>query len=134
MQNASSNFKKRSKLLITLTFTIVAILISNLVSAQRAYVDDYADEDDIRDFDRYAHFGLTTFEWWSIVIGVILILMARGLKENQKSGSTPLFIIGGLAVLPLVLVILAIAQKVIGYGLALAAILGVLYFLFGKKS
>ena len=119
--------------MLRLSIFISGTITSFIASAQRVSVDDYADEEDIREFNRYAHFKLTTFEWWSIVIGVVLIIIAKGLKENNKSGSTPLFIIGGLAVLPLVLVILSIAQKIIGYGLVLGAIIAVLYFLFGKK-
>lgn len=125
--------KNIKKSVIKFSFSLIFILLYLISPAQRMSVDDYTDEEDVKDFNRYAHLGLSTFEWWSIVIGIVLILIAREINNNQKGISTLLFVIGGLAVLPLVLVILALAQKAIGYGIALAAILAVLYFLFGKK-
>jgi hypothetical protein len=116
------------------SFFLVSFFLPTLLYGQRAGADEYLDDDDIRDFNRYAHFGLSSSEWMSIIIGIVLILIAREIKEKQKGVSTVLFVIGGLASIPLLLVILALAQKAIGYALALALVVGTLYFLFGKKS
>jgi uncharacterized Tic20 family protein len=124
------NFYRLKQLLFIFTTFCIPVLIWG----QRLGADEYMDEEDIEDFNRYAHFQLSSFEWWSIVVGVILIFIAREIGEKQKGVSTVLYIIGGLASLPLVLVILALAQKAIGYALALAIVVGALYFLFGKKS
>lgn len=117
-----------------LSFILLVFLSSINVFSQRVGADEYLDDDDIRDFNRYAHFGLSSFEWCSIVVGIVLILIAREIREKQKGVSTVLFIIGGLASIPLLLVILALAQKAIGYAIALAVVVGALYYLFGKKS
>ncbi len=111
----------------------VSFLYSASIFAQRVY-DDLADEDDVKQFERYAHLGLSKGEILSIVVGVVLLLIAKNLSsENEKIG-TGLGCLGALCVLPLVLVILAVAQKVIAYGVILAVIVGALYFLFGKNE
>lgn len=117
-----------------LCFFLVTFFLSTLLFGQRVGADEYLDDDDIRDFNRYAHFGLSSFEWGSIIVGIVLILIAREIREKQKGASSVLFVIGGLAILPLLLVVLALAQKAIGYAIALALVVGALYYLFGKKS
>ena len=113
---------------------LLGIFESIIALAQRGSMDYDYDEDEIKDFNRYAHFGLSTAEWWSVAIGIILILIAREIREKQKGFSTALYIIGFPAVCPLILVILAVAQKLLGLALMLGTIVGVLYLLFGKKS
>lgn len=107
--------------------TVLSILV---------YTNCYSqfDEDEIRDFNRYAHFGLSTFEWISIAVGIVLLLIYREVKTKNKSFATILAVIGVIAIIPLVLVILALAQKAIGYAIALAVVVGALYFLFGNKK
>jgi hypothetical protein len=101
--------------------------------AQRGY-DDYLDIEDIKDFERYAHLGLSKAEIISIVIGLILLLMAKNMNISNKTIEISLICIGLLCSIPLVLVILAIAQKIIGYAIILGLILGGLYLLFGYNK
>jgi hypothetical protein len=99
------------------------------------YTNCYAqfEADEIQSFNKFAHLRLSSNEWWSIVVGIILFLIAREIREKQKWISTGLFIIGFIALVPLIIVILAVAQKLLGYAFILGIILGVLYLLFVKK-
>lgn len=108
----------------------VSIIISTPLFADRYYD---ADEEDIANFNKYAHLNLSTFEWVSIVVGIVLLLIYKNMRDEGKSGANAIGCIGILAALPLVLIVLALAQKVIGYGIILAIVVGGIYFLFGKK-
>jgi hypothetical protein len=119
---------KRAALLFT-----VMTLVTPLLYAQRG-VDDYMDEDDVREFERHAHLNLSTFEWVSILVGVGLLFAAKSIRDKNTGASNVLGCLGILGALPLVLVILAVAQKAVTYGIILALIIGGLYLLFGRKS
>jgi hypothetical protein len=101
--------------------------------AQRVY-DDYMDEEDTKDFERYAHLGLTKGEIISIIAGIILLLIAKNMTDKNPNLRIFLGCIGFLCALPLLLVILAVAQKAIGYAIILALVVGGLYFLFGQNK
>ena len=108
----------------------VSLIITMPLYAERYYD---ADEDDVASFNKYAHLNLSSYEWISIVIGIVLLLVYKTMRDEGKSGANAIGCIGVLAALPLVLIVLALAQKVIGYGIILAIVVGGLYFLFGKK-
>lgn len=108
----------------------VSLIITMPLYAERYYD---ADEDDVASFNKYAHLNLSSYEWISIVIGIVLLLVYKTMRDEGKSGANAIGCIGILAALPLVLIVLALAQKVIGYGIILAIVVGGLYFLFGKK-
>jgi hypothetical protein len=112
-----------------------AILIASSFSllAQRGY-DDYMDEEDTKDFERYAHLGLSKGEITSIIIGIVLLLIAKNMTDRNPNLRLGLGCVGVLCALPLVLVILAVAQKAIGYAIILALVVGGLYFLFGQNK
>lgn len=109
---------------------ILFTMITIPLFAERYYE---ADEEDVASFNKYAHLNLSTYEWISIVIGIVLLLVYKTMRDQGKSGANAIGCIGILAALPLVLIVLALAQKVIGYGIILAIVVGGLYFLFGKK-
>lgn len=108
------------------------VTLSFSASAQRVY-DDYMDDEDTENFERYAHFGLSKGEIISIFIGIILLLIAKSMTEKNQNLRFGLGCVGVLCALPLVLVILAVAQKAIGYAVILALVVGGLYLLFGQN-
>lgn len=110
--------------------TFISLIITMPLYAERYYD---ADEDDVASFNKYAHLNLSSYEWISIVIGIVLLLVYKTMRDEGKSGAKAIGCIGVLAASPLVLIVLALAQKVIGYGTILAIVVGGLYFLFGKK-
>lgn len=105
----------------------------SLLSSPVLFAQDY-DADEIRDFERYAHVGLSKGEIISIVVGVVLVLVAKSIRDNNQQASNVVGCLGILAGFPLLMVLLAVAQKVLAYGLVLALIVGGIYFLLGKKS
>ena len=113
--------------------TTMLIVYSMSTFAQRGY-DDYADEEDIKDFERYAHLGLSKGEIISIIVGIVLLLVAKSMTDKNPNLRIGLGCVGVLCALPLVLVILAVAQKAIGYAIILAIVVGGLYFLFGQNK
>lgn len=127
-----SHMKTTKAKLTTALFTAM-LLVTDCLYAQRGG-DDYMDEEDVRDFQRYAHGGLSKFETISIVVGIVLLLIAKSMRENNHSFSNVVGIIGCLAILPLVLVLLAVLQKVIGYAIVAVLIIGGLVYLFGSKQ
>lgn len=119
---------KRLKALCLFTIT----LISNNLLAQRYSYE--ADHDDVELFNKYSHLNLPTHEWVMIGIGIVLLLVHKNMKEEGKSGANAVGCLGIIAALPLILIIIAVAQKAIGYGILLAAIVGVLYLVFKNKD
>jgi hypothetical protein len=117
------------------TLTTIALLILSkfYALAQRGY-DDPMDEEDRADLERYAHLGLSSGEKISIGVGIALFILSNLTSESLPKLKNPLLVIGGLCCIPLLKVILAITQKVISYGLTLAVIVGVLYFIFKPKN
>jgi hypothetical protein len=117
------------------TFYIIASLILTkfYALAQSGY-DDPMDEEERASFERYAHLGLSSDEKISIGVGIALFVIANLTSESFPKLKTPLLVLGGFCCIPLFLVILAVAQKVISYGITLALIIGVLYFIFRPKN
>jgi hypothetical protein len=124
---------KTTKAKLTTILLATFVLLTNLLHAQRGG-DDFMDEEDVRDFQRYAHGGLSKFETISIVVGIVLLLIAKSIRENNRSTSNVIGIIGCLAILPLILVLLAVIQKAIGYTIIAVLIIGGLVYLIGRKS
>ena len=114
-----------------LYFLALQLFLSVVTFAQR--YDDYADEEDRRDFERYVHMNLSNFEIASIAVGIILLLIVFNANLNNKL-KTGIGCVAVLALLPLLLVVLAVAQKIFFYGVILAIIVGGLWFLFGRKD
>lgn len=112
-------------------FLLYSILLNTFEVYSQGY-DGYMDEEDRADFERYAHFGLSTFEKISIAVGIVLLLIAFNAKLNEKF-KFGIGCIGLLAAIPLVLVVLAVAQKALYYVLITAAIVGGLWYLFSGK-
>lgn len=119
--------------MIKLFSTVILTVISISVFAQRGY-DDYMDEEYNEDFERYAHLGLSMGEIISIIAGIILLLIAKNMTDKNPSLRIGLGCIGFLCAIPLILVILAISQKAIGYAIILAFVVGGLYFLFKQNK
>lgn len=114
-----------------LVFTTIAFNVN--VFAQR--YSEPMDEEEAADFERYAHVGLSSGEKISIGVGIAMLLIGKLLSETSPKISVALFIIGGLCCLPLLMVILAVASKIISYAVVLAIIVGVIYFIFkGHKD
>lgn len=114
--------------------SIIIFTLSNLfpiISFAQRY-DDYMDDEDRADFERYAHLGLSNFEKISIAVGIVLLLIAFNAKMNEKL-KVGIGCIGILASLPLAMVILAVATKAVSYALIGAAIIGGLWYLFSGK-
>jgi hypothetical protein len=116
----------------TTVFLTTFLLTTSDLLAQRGY-EDY-DEEDVRDFERYAHLNLSSFEWICIAVGIILLLIAKSIRDQNKKTSNVFGCLGAVAALPLLMVLLAVAQKAIGYVIILVLIVGGLYYLFGNKS
>jgi hypothetical protein len=117
------------KIYLTGMLTIYSVLL--FAQRFRGYDDD-RDAEDIKEFQRYAHLGLSKGEITAIVIGIVLLFIAQNIGDKNPNLNTGLQWVGFLCMLPLLMVILAVAQKVITYGVILACILGGLYFLFGQ--
>ncbi len=118
------------KILATFLFSYSALI----AFTQRGYDDD-SDADDIKSWERYAHVGLTKVEIGAIVVGIILIIVSQSINNNRLGKI--LMWVGFFFCIPLLMVILAVASKVIQYAIMLTIILGVLYFilsLFEKKN
>lgn len=124
----NSKIRKVSGIIVSFTFFYLIPIISK---AQR--YDDYMDDEDRADFERYAHLGLSNFEKISIAVGIVLLLIAFNAKLNEKL-KIGIGCIGILASLPLAMVILAVASKALSYALIGALIIGGLWFLFGRKK
>lgn len=108
-------------------------LISYRLFSQRVGTDEWYDRDAAAEQNRYAHLGLSTGEWISIVVGIVCMLIASNLQDSNKGVAKVFWVIGGLASIPLLLVITAVVGKLLGYALILATIIGILYALFNQK-
>ena len=111
----------------------ISMMYSISIFAQIGTNDIYDSEDSNR-MERYAHFGLSTGETVSIVIGIILLLIAKNMTDKSSNLKTGLGCVGIVCAFPLVFVVLAVAQKTIGYASVLVIVGGGLYFLFGKNK
>lgn len=111
--------------------SIVIFLALSIISSAQRY-DDYMDEEERADFERYAHLGLSNFEKISIAVGIVLLLIAFNAKMNEKL-KMGIGCVGILAALPLAMVLLAVASKAVSYALIVAAIIGGLWYLFSGK-
>lgn len=113
-----------------------AILLFYMMSTYAQGYDDYdyTDEEYIEKYERYARLDLSKGEIISIVVGIVLLLVAKNMTDKNQKFRIGLGCIGFLSAAPLVLVILAIAQKAIGYAVILAIVVGGLYYLFGQKK
>jgi hypothetical protein len=116
---------------IYLTTTLLVYSISMFAQYGN---DDYEHEDDNNDFERYAHLGLSKEEIISIIIGIILLLIAKYMSEKYSILRMITGFAGFLCILPIIMVILAVTQKVITYAVILAIIVGIIYFLFRSKK
>lgn len=114
-------------------FLVFFTLISYRLFSQRAGSDEWYDSEAAAEHNRYAHLGLSTGEWISIIIGIVCMLIARNIQDSNKGASKVFWVIGGLASIPLLLVITAVVGKLLGYALILATIIGILYALFNQK-
>lgn len=117
-------------------FTAALVVYSMYSFAQKGY-EDYADEEEIIDFEKYAQLDLSKVEIISIVIGIILLLVTKKMIDKDSKSQIGVGLIGCIGVLcafPLILVILAVAKKAIEYTIILAVVIGGLYLLFSQKE
>jgi hypothetical protein len=114
-------------------FTILLLFVTSISFCQRGYDVDY-ESDDISDFQRYAHFRLSGGEFLAIVIGIILLLIAKNMTDINTNLRRGVGCLGLICSLPLILVILALTQKAMGYALVLAIVVGGLYYLFNQDN
>lgn len=119
---------------IITSILLTCFLLPVYLYGQMDYWLDEPDPDREKEFNRYAHLGLTTVEWLLIIIGLILILIAKKISNDHERISTVFYYVGGFACLPLIMIIISLAQKVLEYAFFLALILGLLYFIYRDKS
>jgi hypothetical protein len=112
---------------------IFFIFLNHNLFSQRGGADEWYDSEAASEQNRYAHLGLSTGEWISIIVGIVCLLIARNIKDSNKGASKVFWVIGGLASIPMLLVITAVVGKLLGYALILATIIGILYALFNQK-
>jgi len=116
-------------------YTTTALSIYSILAYSQMGYEYTPDEEDVQDFQRYAHLNLSKGEVISIIVGIVLLLIAKNILDTEKESNVGkgLGCAGFICLIPLILVILAVAQKLIGYAIILAIIIGGLYLLFGKK-
>lgn len=122
---------KSIALYICSLFLVVSLLLSSSIFASDRFSDDPS-VDQILENERYARLDLTGLEWTSIVVGIILIVMGREFKSQNNKLGTPLVIAGALFSIPLLLVIVTLFLKAIGYAIALGVAIFVIYTLLKR--
>ena len=119
------------KIYILLSLLIISISLF-------AQTDDWEyvrtdDKESTGDFVEYVHFCFSKSGIISIIIGLFLLLIAKNIQNKNSILRMGLGCFGVLCILPLILLILVIAQKLLGYAIIIAMIVGIYHIVKQDK-